>query len=93
MTQEKQNSALDVNDALSKSEAIVVKHKKSILIAVVALIVVIGGFFAIKYGYLKPRENKAQTLLAMGQNYLNNGEYEKALNGEAEFPGYLKIAN
>lgn len=93
MTQEKQNSALDVNDALSKSEALVVKHKKSILIAVVALIVVFGGFFAIKYGYLNPRENKAQTLLAMGQNYLNNGEYEKALNGEAEFPGYLKIAN
>ncbi len=94
MTKEKQTQALDVNEAITKSESIVSKHPKSIIIALAALILLVGGFFAVKYFYLTPREEKAQTLLAMGQTYLLQGEYEKALKGDSlTFPGYLKISS
>ncbi len=94
MTQENQKQSLDVNETLSQSEAFVVKNKKSIIIAVVALVVVVGGYFGINYGFLQPREEKAQTLLALGQPYFLNNDYEQALNGDGKtFPGFVKIAN
>ncbi len=93
MKQEKQNQSLDMNEALSQSEAFVVKHKKSLIIGITAFVVLVGGFFAVQYGFLKPREEKAQTLLALGQNYFAAGEWDKALNGDGNsFPGYVKIA-
>ncbi|MCH5182482.1 MAG: tetratricopeptide repeat protein [Prevotellaceae bacterium] len=91
--QQTQNQALDVNTALDQNEAFVTKYKKPIIGAIVAVIVVAGGFFGFKYGYLQPKEEKAQTLLTEGLQYMHEGTYDKALNGEGTFPGYLKIAN
>ncbi|MBR1593435.1 MAG: tetratricopeptide repeat protein [Bacteroidales bacterium] len=92
MAQKKQNTQLDVNETLSRSEAFITKNKKQLIICTVALLVIVGGFFGIKYGYLQPREEKAQTLLSLGQDYMLQGEYDKALKGEGKFPGFLKIA-
>ena len=86
------NASLDVNDALSKSEAFINKYKKSIIAAVVALLVIVGGGYSLKKFYLDPREDKAQSLLTLGEQYLAQEDYDKALNGEGRFPGYLKIA-
>lgn len=91
--QQVQNQTLDVNTALNQSEAFVTKYKKPIIGAIFTLIVVVGGFFGFKYGYLEPKEEKAQTLLTEGLQYMHEGTYDKALNGEGTFPGYLKIAN
>lgn len=99
MAQEKQNPSLDVNETLTQSEAFLIKNKKNITVVIVAIVLVVGGFFAFKYGYQKPREEKAQTLLALGQTYFigtgtGQPDYEKALSGDGKtFPGYVKIAN
>ncbi len=93
MTQQKQTQSLDVNDALSQSEAFIIKYKKAVIAGAVAIVVIVGGFFALKYGYFEPREEKAQSLLTAGQQYLMQGDYEKALKGDGKtFPGYVKIA-
>lgn len=93
MSTEKNKTSLDVNEALTSSEAFVVKNKKAIIAGLIALVVVVGGFFATKYLYLNPRQEKASTLLALGQNYLIMSDYDSALNGDKKtFPGYLKIA-
>ena len=92
MAQKNTDTSLDVNEALSKSEAFITKYKKQLVAGVIALLVVVGGFFGLKYGYLQPREDKAQSLLTLGQQYLAQQDYEKALKGEGKFPGYLKIA-
>lgn len=94
MVQQKHSQSLDVNDRIAESEAFFIKHKKSIVSSVVAFIVIIGGIFALKYLYLDPREDKAQTLLAMGQQYFLAGDYKKATDGDGKtFPGYVKLAN
>lgn len=92
MATKKNDASLDVNEALSKSEAFIIKYKKQLVTAVIALLVIVGGFFGLKYGYLQPREDKAQSLLTLGQQYLAQRDYDKALKGEGKFPGYLKIA-
>ena len=94
MSQQKHNSSLDVNDRIAQSEAFIIKHKKSFSVAVAAVILVVAAGFAFKYMYLNPQDDKAQTLLAEGEQYFFSGDYEKALKGDGKaFPGYPKIAD
>lgn len=94
MTENKHAQALDVNDALNKSEAFVVKNKKALIGTVVAIILIIGGFLLYKHFVSGPREEKASTLLAKGQEYFATNNYEKALNGDgAGYIGFIKLMN
>lgn len=94
MSNKKKNQSLDVNDSLAKSEAFVIKYKKQIITALVAIVVVVGGAFAYIYGYSKPREDKAQELLGIVmQKYIMTQDFEHALAGEGKTPGLEKIAN
>ena len=78
----------------SKSEAIFVKFKKQILIAVAAIIVIIAGVIMYNAYVAGPREDKASTALAKGQQYFNQEQFDKALNGDgAGYAGFVKIAS
>lgn len=89
----KSNQALDVNNALAESEAFVIKYKKQLITAAIAIVVVVGGFFAYLYGYSKPREEKAQELLGIVmQQYVMQQDFEHALKGEGKTMGLEKIA-
>lgn len=78
----------------SKSEAIFVKFKKQILIAVAAIIVIIAGVILYNAYVAGPREDKASTALAKGQQYFNQEQFDKALNGDgASYAGFIKIAS
>lgn len=92
MSNQKKNQALDVNDTLAKSEAFVIKYKKQIITALVAIVVIVGGTFAYIYGYSKPREDKAQELLGVVmQRYFYTQDFEHALKGEGKTAGLEKI--
>ncbi len=61
--QKKTNEALNVEDALTQSEAFLIKNKKAIIGAVVAVIIIIAGVMMYKNLYADPREVKAQSCL------------------------------
>ena len=78
---------------LNKQEAFLLKYKKVITIAVVALIVIIAGIILYKNYVSTPRQEKASTALAKGQEYFANENYEMALKGDSlGFVGFAKIA-
>lgn len=78
---------------LNKQEAFFLKYRKAFLIAVAAIIVIIAGYILYKNYVSTPREDKASTVLALGQDLFNNEQFDKALNGDgANFPGFLKVA-
>ena len=78
----------------SKSEAFFIKFKKQILIAVAAVIVIIAGIALYEANVKGPREDKASTALAKGQQYFNQEQFDKALNGDgANYAGFIKIAS
>lgn len=94
MSKQKKNQALDVNETLVKSEAFVIKYKKQLITAIVAIVVVVGGVFAYIYGYSKPREDKAQELLGIVmQKYITKQDFEHALKGEGKTVGLVSIAD
>ena len=94
MVNKKENAASNMAETLTSSEVFMLKYKKHIVIAVVALIVLVAGFFLYKNYVSAPREEKASTELAKGQELFGMQQFEKALNGDgATFSGFIKIAN
>ena len=88
-----QQGALNVEETLNKSEAFFLKYKKAIIYGVLAVIVVIAGVIVYNQYVAAPREDKASTALAKGQEYFQQDLYEKALNGDgAGYAGFVKVA-
>lgn len=81
-------------DAAVKSEAFFEKNKKVISGVIIAIIVVVAGWLCYNQFVGGPREDKASTALARGQEYFNADQFDKALNGDgASYAGFVKIAS
>lgn len=86
--------SLDLNERINKTEAFVNKNKKAIIVALAVIILVVVAGFA-GHAWLSKREAKAQAQIGLGMQYLAMGTeegYTKALNGEGQYQGFLKIA-
>ena len=92
--QKNQNEHLNVEDALTQSEAFLIKYKNAIIGGVVAVIIIVAGIIMYKNLYAEPREEKAQAALFKGQEYFEQDAFEQALNGDSiGFAGFLKVAD
>ena len=85
----KQEQLLNVEEAVSRSEAFINKNKKAIIVAVAAIVLVAVGSMLVSNMAAK-REKKA----AEAEKYFRNGDYETALNGDAyEFAGFEAVVD
>ena len=92
--QKNQNEHLNVEDALTQSEAFLIKYKNAIIGGIVAVIVIVAGFILYKNLYAEPREEKAQAALFKCQEYFDQDAFEQALNGDSVgYVGFLKVAD
>ena len=91
--QQKQHDGIDeVNEALSRTEQVIEKYQKQILLGVLAVIVVVSGFIALRHFYFVPKEARAQADLFRGEFYFQADSFNIALNGDGgEFQGFLAI--
>lgn len=81
-------------DAARESEAFFDKNKKTISGAIIAVIVVVAAWLCYSQFVSAPRQEKASTELAKGQDYFNADQFDKALNGDgAGYAGFVKIAS
>lgn len=80
-----------VEEALSKTESFIEKNQKIISIVIGAIIVVILGILAFQKLYLGPREKAAEAQMFMAQKYFEMDSLNKALNGDANYPGFLGV--
>ena len=90
MTKIKEQEALH-NGALVKPEAFAMKYRKAIIIAVAAIIIAVVGGFLYQAYVAQPREDKASTALAKGQEYFDAEQFDKALKGDGT--GYMGLLN
>lgn len=88
-----QKGSVDMSESLNKSEAFFNKNKKAVIYGVIAIIVIIAGIIVYNTYVAGPRQEKASTTLAKGQDYFNNEQFDKALNGDgAGYPGFVAVA-
>lgn len=94
MAEEKNKPEMNVEDALTQSEAFIIKNKNAIIGSVVAVVIIVAGFMLYKNFISEPREQKAAAALFKGEQYFGNDQYELALNGDSTgFAGFIKVAD
>ena len=92
MTEQKHtHEPMNVDEALITSEAFLIKYKNVMLGAVVALIVIVGGYLGYKHFISDPKEAKASEAIFKGEQYFGASNYEAALNGDSL--GYADLSN
>ena len=85
---------LDMEEALSTSEAFIIKYKSRILGAIAAVVIIIAGFMGYKHFISEPNEIKASAALFKGEQYFGADNFETALNGDSiGYKGFLKVAD
>ena len=83
-----------MDNALSQKEAIFLRHKKTISIAIVVIILIVAGVLSYNTYVSGPKEQEASTALAKGQDYFANQQYDIALKGDSTgYAGFLNIAS
>lgn len=92
MTNKKEQAP--ATDVLTTSEAFITKNKKPIIIISTAIVAILVGVFCYKYFIGQPREEKADTALAMATQYFDQEIFDKALNGDGSTTtGFVRIAS
>ena len=69
------------------------KHKKALIYAASAVVVMVAGCIIYHHYVSLPRQEKASTALAKGQDYFSMGRFDVALNGDSVgYAGFVCIA-
>lgn len=94
MADVKKKNEMNVEEALSQSEAFIVKYKTVIIACVAAAIVIVAGVMLYKNYVSEPRAKEAAAALFKGEEYFGMNEYETALNGDSlGYAGFIRIAD
>ena len=70
----KHEQVLNVEEAVSRSEAFINKNKKILVTLVVAVVVLIAGGVMLSTYVIEPREQKAAEALFAGETYFQQGD-------------------
>ena len=81
----------EMGNVITRSEEFIEKNQKTILIVIVAILVVILAIFGLRKWYFQPRENRAAEEMFAAEQWFAQGDFEKALNGDDTFRGFLGV--
>ena len=81
------------NDIVLKAQNFWQKNSKTVLIIVVAIIAIAGGWFGYNNYILKPKEDKAADAIVKVQEYFRLDSSNLVLNGDGQNKGALYIMN
>lgn len=85
---------LDLEEAMSSSEAFIIKYKNKFLAGIAAIVIVVVGILGYQHFISEPNEKKASEALFKGEQYFLADNYELALNGDSlGYEGFIKVAN
>ncbi len=86
-----ENSEQMFEETVSKIETWFLKNQKTITTVVLAVVIVVGGYFGYKFLYQAPREKAAQEELFFAQNYFEIDSLNLALNGDGAHYGMIDV--
>ena len=89
--QKQENTLQNVEIALSKTEQFIETNQKNLTIVVLAIILLIGGFWGYKRVYKMPLEQKAQREVFNAQYYFERDSFNLALHGDGINRGFLDM--
>lgn len=82
-----------IETALGRTELWLQKHSKQLTIALVVIVVLVGGYFAYEHLYARPRAEKAANEMFVAEQLFGEGDFETALNGDGNNAGFAEIVD
>lgn len=89
---DKRTEHVENNDAVSKLDAFWKRNQKAITYVSLAIIIVVGGWWAYKQYVVKPKEEQAQAAIFKAEEYYRMDSLQLALNGSGADKGFLYVA-
>ncbi|MBW6499249.1 MAG: tetratricopeptide repeat protein [Bacteroidales bacterium] len=86
-----EKNILAVEEALSRSEQFIERNQNNIVWAVAIIVLIIAGYIGYTRFILAPREKEARAEMFMAEAYFEQDSLQLALDGDAEYPGFLDI--
>jgi tetratricopeptide (TPR) repeat protein len=83
---------VDLGEVYSRTELFLDKHKQSVVIGVVGIVVVVAGILGYNKFISEPRAQEAAELIWKAQYYFEVDSLDRALNGDDQWPGFYVIA-
>jgi tetratricopeptide (TPR) repeat protein len=80
-----------VEHALTNSEHFIEQNQRTITIALIALVAVVGIFLGYKRFIVSPKEKEAQSQMFAAEQYFAKDSFNLALNGDGNYLGFLDI--
>ncbi len=77
--------------AVAKAQDFWTKNSKVILAVGVGLLVGVAGYWGYKHFVKTPKEEKAAEAMFKAEDYFRLDSTQKALNGDGQYPGFLKV--
>lgn len=91
MKEQIEDKNTEMASVINRSEEFIQKNQKTIIIVVCAILVVVLAIFGLRKWYFQPRETRAAEEMFAAEQWFGQGDYEKALNGDDTFRGFLGV--
>ena len=83
----------EMGNVITRSEEFIEKNQKTLIICIAAIIVVVLAIFGLNKWYFQPREVRAAEEMFAAEQWFAQGDFDKALNGDDTFRGFLSVAD
>ncbi len=80
-----------VESALSKTEQFIERNQNLIVYTITIIVLAIAGYIGYTRFILEPREQEGLAEMFMAEKYFEREDFELALEGDGEYPGFLDI--
>ena len=80
-----------VEHALTNTEHFIEQNQRTITIALIVIVAVVGIFLGYKRFIVSPKEKEAQSQMFAAEQYFEKDSFNLALNGDGNYLGFLDI--
>lgn len=91
MKEQNEEKNLEVSDVITTTGAFIEKNKKALIMSICIIVVIALGIWAWFGLYMNPRQTEAAENMYAAEQWFGEGAFEKALNGNETYLGFLQV--
>lgn len=84
-------TAETIENAISKTQAFFIKKQKALIYTCAAIVLLVAGYFGVKYMYIEPQQKTASSEMFFAERYFEADSLQMALKGNGQHPGFVDI--
>lgn len=93
MAEVKEEKNIDISETLSRTEQYIEENRRTLTIALVAVVVIIAGYLLYTKMYVGGKEKEARSQMFIAEQYFKSDSLKLAINGDGNYPGFDQIAS